>query len=138
MKFLFTCLFIMLISEAWAVPSLTSDANEDGLPDQWYELTNGRVSALKVDRDYDGRVDYLVKYSKKGKVTYEEYDYNFDGLLDDYYFYDDGLLIRQEIDTNFDEIVDVWVYLSEGIYIEKLEQDSDFDGQVDLVREYGR
>jgi len=137
MKILLTCLFFFLIFEAGAVPSLTADANEDGLPDQWYELTDGRVTTLKVDRDYDGRMDYLVKYNKKGKVTYEEYDYNYDGLMDDYYFYDDGRLIRQEIDTNFDEKVDVWVYLFDGIYIEKLEQDSDFDGQIDLVQEYG-
>lgn len=138
MKILLACLFIFLISEAGAVPSLTSDANEDGFPDQWYELTDGRVTILKVDRDYDGRVDYLVKYGRMGGVTYEEYDYNYDGLMDDYYFYDDGRLIRQEIDTNFDQRVDIWVYLFDGIYIEKIEQDSDFDGQVDLVQEYGR
>ncbi|MQY76580.1 MAG: hypothetical protein GH155_03035, partial [Spirochaeta sp.] len=71
MKILLTFLFIFLISEAGAVPSLTSDANEDGAADQWYELTDGRVATLKVDRDYDSRVDYLVKYSRMGKVIYE-------------------------------------------------------------------
>jgi len=138
MKILLTCLFIFLVFEAGAMPALTSDANEDGFPDQWYEFTDGRVTTLKGDRNYDGRIDCLVKYSKMGNVTYEEYDYNYDGLMDDYYFYDDGRLIRQEIDTNFDEKVDVWVHLFEGIYIEKIEQDSDFDGQIDLVQEYGR
>ncbi|MBA7527555.1 hypothetical protein ES705_19731 [subsurface metagenome] len=96
MKFLLSCLFIFLISEAWAVPSLTSDANEDGLPDQWYELTDGRLTTLKVDRDYDGR---LIR---------QEIDTNFDEKVDVWAYLFDGIYIEKlEQDSDFDGRIDL-------------------------------
>jgi hypothetical protein len=118
-------------------PAYALDSNRDGKPDQWYEVTDGQVRGLSQDRNYDGRVDYLVEYDREGRKVREEMDFNFDGRMDDFYYFENGALIRQEIDSNFDQRIDVWVFL-EGPYIHRYEMDRDFDGRVDVVKDYGQ
>ena len=115
----------------------TADSNADGKPDQWYNMENNEIRHMEMDRNFDGKVDYLADYSKDGKLVSEEMDYNYDGKMDDFYFYDgEGVLIREEIDSNFDGKTDIWIYLYKGIYIKKYEKDTDFDGKPDVVKDY--
>jgi hypothetical protein len=127
-----SCLPLAAASSAYVV-----DQNQDGSPDQWYEVSDGRILSLRQDRNYDGRVDYLVEYDRGGRKTREEMDFNFDGLMDDFYYFEKGELVRQEIDSNFDDRIDIWVFL-EGPYIRRYEMDKDFDGRVDVVKDYGQ
>jgi hypothetical protein len=120
-----------------ANPAYTGDENKDGIPDQWIEIIEKSLTRMKIDRNYDGQVDYTVDLDALGVRLYEEYDFNYDGTMDDFYYYERGQLIRQEVDTNFDGRIDVWVYLHEGLYIKSYERDSDYDGEIDLVKEYG-
>ena len=118
-----------------ASPGQAIDSNQDGEPDQWYEVVEGHIEQVSMDSNFDSRIDYKVIYDPKHRKVYEEMDFNFDGEMDDFYFFDEGKLIRQEIDSNFDGQVDIWVYL-DGLYILKYEMDSDFDGAVDVVKDY--
>ena len=114
------------------------DNNDDGQPDQWFTMDGDEVVEMEMDRDYDGNVDYAVRYNGNTEVAFEKYDFNHDGRMDDFYYYDeDGLLSRQEIDSNFDDKIDIWVYLYQGMYIKKFERDVDYDGKIDLIKEYG-
>jgi hypothetical protein len=119
----------------YAFPGQAVDSNDDGEPDQWYEVSDAQIGKVSMDRNFDTVIDYNVEYDLSHRKVYEEMDFNHDGQMDDFYYFEAGKLIRQEIDTNFDGAVDVWVYL-DGMYILKYEMDSDFDGNIDLVKDY--
>ena len=118
-----------------ASPGTAVDSNSDGQPDQWYEVTGGKIEKVSMDRNFDTVIDYNVEYDLGHRKLYEEMDFNHDGQMDDFYYFEEGKLVRQEIDSNFDGAVDVWVYL-DGMYILKYEIDSDFDGNIDFVKDY--
>jgi hypothetical protein len=118
-----------------ASPGRGVDSNNDGAPDQWYEVSDGRIQKVSLDRNYDSLIDYAVEYDLQHRKLYEEMDFNHDGKMDDFYFFEEGKLIREEIDSNFDGAVDIWVHL-DGMYILRYEMDSDFDGKIDLTRNY--
>ena len=132
---------LLALGEAFADnPAMyTADSNNDGKPDQWYSMENDAVKYLEMDRNYDGKVDYIADYGEDGKLIKEELDFNYDGKMDDFYYYnEDGVLSREEIDSNFDGKPDIWIYLYKGIYIKKYEKDKNFDGRVDIVKDYSK
>ncbi len=139
MKSAIACAVLVLLALSnLGAAQYTFDGNNDGEPDQWFLAEGEIVLEMKMDRDYDGAVDYLARFNDKKEIVYEEYDFNHDGGMDDFYYYDDeGLLVRQEIDSNFDEKVDIWIFLYQGMYIKRYERDVDHDGRVDLVKDYG-
>jgi hypothetical protein len=118
-----------------AAPVFTNDQNNDGSPDQWYEVSDGRVIRVSMDRNYDSRIDYSVEYDREGGKTLEAMDFNYDGVMDDFYYFDAGKLVRQEIDSNYDGRIDIWVHL-DGLYIQRYEMDRDFDGTIDYTKDY--
>jgi hypothetical protein len=132
-------LFVLLVLLGACLPlnadTYAADSNEDGEPDQWYEMLDGQVTEVRMDRNFDGTVDYRVRYDGQSRKVLEEMDFNFDGQMDDFSYYEEGRLAREEIDSNFDGRVDVWVTM-EGMYIRRYEMDRDFDGKVDTVKDY--
>ena len=124
-----------ILSASPGPPGQAVDSNSDGQADQWFEITEGRIEKVSMDRNFDTFVDYNVEYDLQHRKIYEELDFNHDGEMDDFYFFEEGKLIRQEIDSNFDGKIDVWVYL-DGLYIHKYEMDSDFDGTIDVTKDY--
>ncbi len=142
-RFLFVAVFsVIFVFGLWAGDRkfmYTTDSNDDGKPDQWYNMQDGKITYIEMDRNYDGKVDYKAEYNKDGKMETEEMDYNYDGKMDDFYYYDDdGILAREEIDSNFDGKIDIWIYLYKGIYIKKYEKDTNFDGKIDVVKDYDK
>ncbi len=137
---IFVSLFLVVYAYAGDQKFMyTADSNDDGKPDQWYNMQNNMVTYIEMDRNYDGEVDYKAEYNDEGKMETEEMDFNFDGKMDDFYYYDEeGILAREEIDSNFDGKVDVWIYLYKGIYIKKYEKDTNFDGKIDVVKDYDK
>jgi hypothetical protein len=136
MKVLFILVLALCVASILsASPGQAVDSNSDGRVDQWFEITEGRVEKISMDRNYDTFVDYNVEYDLQYRKLYEELDFNHDGEMDDFYYFEEGKLIRQEIDSNFDGEIDVWVYL-DGLYIRKYEMDSDFDGKIDVTKDY--
>ena len=134
-RILIVIFFFGLLSVNVFSQEIADDTNDDGEPDRWIYISGGAVDRIEVDRDFDGKVDYIIFYDEEDLKKEEQLDYNFDGEMDDFYFYAKGKLKRREIDTNYDTEIDVWVYL-DGIYIEKYEKDTDFDGKVDFVEDY--
>jgi hypothetical protein len=132
---LFFVFFICITGWLSASPEKAVDSNRDGKADQWYEVSDGRIERVSMDRNYDSVIDYNVEYDLGHQKLYEELDFNHDGQMDDFYYFEEGRLVRQEIDSNFDGDIDIWVYL-DGMYILKYEMDKDFDGTVDVVKDY--
>jgi hypothetical protein len=128
-------LFLVAVPFVQGSPGRMVDSNDDGMADQWYEVSDGRVEKVSMDRNFDARIDYNVEYDIQHRKVYEELDFNHDGRMDDFYFFEEGKLVRQEIDSNFDGVVDIWVYL-DGMYILKFEMDKDFDGTIDVIKDY--
>ena len=129
-------LLLAVLHPVSSAPGITLDRNGDGHPDQWYEVADGRVTGLSLDRNFDEQVDYTVEYDADNRKTREEMDFNFDGRMDDFYFFEEGKLVRQEVDSNFDGRIDVWVSL-EGQYIRGYEMDRDFDGVAEVRKAFG-
>ncbi len=127
---------LAVLPHAPADPALELDRNGDGKPDQWYEVTDGRVVGSRMDRNYDGQVDYIVEYDADNRKVREEMDFNYDGRMDDFYFFEDGHLVREEVDSNFDGRIDLWVHL-EGQYVRSYEMDRDFDGVAEVRKAFG-
>ncbi len=111
------------------------DTNGDGQPDRWIIVNAGNVAEIHLDRNYDGKVDYIVSYNEANEKVGESLDFNYDGEFDDFYYYARDKMKRREIDTNFDGKIDIWVYL-DGIYIEKYQKDINFDGIIDITEDY--
>jgi hypothetical protein len=132
---LIAVLFIALFAVSAFGQEITDDNNDDGKIDRWIYLSGGTVERVEIDRDFDGKVDYIIFYDEEDLKKEEQLDYNYDGEMDDLYLYVKGKLKRREIDTNYDSKIDVWVYL-DGIYIEKYEKDTDFDGEIDFIKNY--
>lgn len=92
----------------------------------------------RIDRNSDGRVDYVAKSERGGAKSFEAMDFNNDGFLDDFYIYEKGSLVRREVDSNFDLKIDLWLYLYEGTYVEAYERDVDFNGTIDVVKSFAK
>lgn len=135
--FCMLCLSLAFISPCTAnVSERTDDKNSDGEVDTWIEIEGGDILCLRMDTNYDGRVDYLLRTDMEGEKIYEEADTNHDGGMDDFHFYTGGVLVRRELDSNQDGAVDIWVYLYEGVYIQKYARDTDYDGIIDKEKDY--
>ncbi len=135
-KYIFIALLFLSSSLLFSLSDYQTDENKDGNTDKWVEVVDEYISCIKIDTNYDGNIDCLIKYNENYNKTYEELDFNHDGAMDDYYYYDNGVLKYRELDSNYDGKIDIWIYLTEGVYIEKYEWDRDFDGKIDLVKEF--
>jgi hypothetical protein len=136
MRNYFLLCFLLLSVSLTANNQVSSDENGDGRADTWTVFEEGRRETVLYDSDFDGQVDFALKYGKKSQIIEQQQDFNRDGGMDDFYFFENEVLIRREMDTNYDGEIDIWVYLKEGIYITRYEQDTDFDGEIDKVKSF--
>ena len=135
-RYAFVAIFICCAVAAFPVTEYAFDSNKDGRPDKWYVYEDGYVNVERSDLNFDGKVDFIVEFDKKGKKKYEEMDNNFDGVMDTFYYYEKGVAVKNTIDSNYDGKVDIWIYL-QGVYVDRYEQDTDFDGVIDRTRVFG-
>lgn len=89
---LFACVFFVAHSEA-----------------QEPQTTTISPKQVKVDSNYDGRVDRIEFYDSKGQVSRVEVDANADGVMEEVVIYEGGKPARSERDTNGDGKPDVWL-----------------------------
>lgn len=66
---------------------------------------------IRVDSNFDGKVDRIETYDSNGKPVKVEADNNFDGIMDETLVYQDGKPCKSEKDTNKDGKPDVWIDL---------------------------
>ena len=64
---------------------------------------------VKVDSDFDGKIDRTEYYNDEGKVERVELDRSGDGKIDEWVTYKDGKPFASERDTNADGKPDIWL-----------------------------
>ena len=102
-----------------------------------YEIENVRVVRKEIDVNFDGTIDVIRFYNRRGVPFREELDTNFDGNVDRRNYYDGDRLVRREIDTNGDGTFDERRHYAEGELF-RVERDTTGDGQSDTWQFYER
>lgn len=115
------------------------DLNKDGIPDayQYSRVVDDQPAIFRkeVDINFDGKIDLIRSFNKKGDLVAERLDHDFDGRIDVVNHFEKGVIIKKEYDTNFDSNVDLWRYFDKGTIARK-EADLNHDGKVDYWEYY--
>lgn len=92
------------------------DYNRDGVLDQvWRYSPSGTFPGTRLDRNLDGRTDYLDVADKRGDVVSAEADDDFDGNFETRYRFRAGNFESGEVDTDGDTIVDLKMTYRHGV-----------------------
>lgn len=78
------------------------DFNNDGTLDVRWTFKNYRSTRTEVDRDLDGKVDFVDYFNSKGWVKESLADDDFNGSFETKYFYNKGNLSLQKSDLDGD------------------------------------
>jgi len=115
------------------------DLNGDGAPDayQFTQLVEDETVVFRkeVDVNFDGRIDLIRVFNKKGGLVGERLDHDFDGQIDVVNVFEKGTIVRKEYDTNFDGNVDLTRFFDKGV-ISRKEADLDHNGAIDYWEYY--
>lgn len=90
------------------------DYNRDGVLDEkWTFAPRGTLLKSEVDRNLDGKVDYIIHHDSAGLIETAEADDNFDGIFETRNRFRSGNLELSEADTDDDRYHDLrWHYTS--------------------------
>ncbi len=92
------------------------DHNGDGvLDEQWTLSPSGATLGVRVDRNLDGKVDYVIHYDQRGHVETAEGDDDFDGKFESRYRFRYGNVSSSDTDTDGDGFPDMSSYFKHGI-----------------------
>ncbi len=89
------------------VPANTDgiDFNRDGVLDEhWTFSASGFQLGSKVDRNLDGKIDYIVHFNQRGHMESVEADEDFNGTFESRYHYKLGNAEWSEVDTDGDTL----------------------------------
>jgi len=94
------------------------DHNGDGvLHDKWTYSPGGLPITNEVDRNLDGKVDYIAHFDRRGVIEFAEADNNFDGIFESRYRFKSGNLEIAEIDTDGDGLPDIRTNYVNGVEV---------------------
>jgi len=84
------------------------DLNNDGVADVYYEYEDDGYYEL-MDRNFDGRIDQMSRYSLEHYLESAKSDDDFDGFLETKIIYKDSLMAAVLVDTDNNQLVDVFL-----------------------------
>lgn len=58
------------------------DHNGDGTLDEKWTIVNNMYSKIEADRNFDGQVDNISEFDRKGIIKHAKFDENFDGTFE--------------------------------------------------------
>jgi len=90
------------------------DMNGDGVLDEKWIYKDQRISRTEVDRNFDGNVDIIYDFDRKGILKESKQDDNFDGIFESVFKFADGLTQTQESDLNQDGNIDYKAQFKHG------------------------
>lgn len=101
------------------------DYNDDGQLDEKWTYINNRISKSESDRNFDGKIDLIYKYDRKGLIKFAEADEDFNGKFETRHYYRRGNATNSESDTNGDGFYDnkisyIFGVIDEIIFLNKL------------------
>jgi len=96
------------------------DHNADGILDEKWFYKNNRITKTESDRNFNGKVDLVHFYDRRGIISKTESDDNFDGIFETTYKYENGHVVLQESDLNNDGKIDYISTFEYGILKESI------------------
>lgn len=134
------------------------DFDGDGRIDERVLLAGNRVDRVETDRNRDGRVDAVARYSADGEIDRAELDEDFDGRFETSLRYEDNQPVEGGTDRDGDGALDARTIYAHGVLVKEEEFDkharisrtvqfrggvpvsgefdSDGDGVLDTARTY--
>ena len=135
------------------------DYDGDGKNEEIWIYKDNRPDRTEIDKNRDGNMDLITRFSRRNLISSTEIDANFDGVFETIIKYREGLPYIEESDSDQDGNIDLKTYFKFGgvdqihifnnnstrpIKIQKFEMgklvsaefDSNGDGILDAVYEY--
>jgi hypothetical protein len=95
-----------------------TDHNGDGvLDDRWTYARSDRPLRNEVDRNLDGKIDYIARFSRFGTIVSGEDDDDFDGVFESRMTYRQGNPELIETDTDGDGFRDLRTNFEHGVHV---------------------
>ena len=92
------------------------DLNGDGILDEkWTHAPSGTVMKSELDRNLDGKIDYIVHFDRHGLLATAESDDNFDGVFETKIRFHLNNIETAEVDTDGDGYRDLVSHYTNGI-----------------------
>ena len=111
----FLCgIVVMIIFYYTPVTDDGIDYNGDGNLDEKWTYVNYRISKTELDRNFDGKVDFITSFNRKGMVESSISDEDFDGTFETEGSYYYGNMIWLKSDTTGDGFKDYKIDYKNG------------------------
>jgi hypothetical protein len=92
------------------------DHNHDGVPDErWHLSASGAPATYEIDRNLDGKVDFVQRYDTHGNVESASSDDDFNGTFESHHRYSKGNIEVSETDSDGNGIPDVRSNYDNGV-----------------------
>lgn len=115
---------------------LALDTDADGIPDTWFQISDGRITRVSRDTDKNGKADFTAHFSRDQGLPVSEVQYKGDtGQVTLKTEFEEGIKTKREADENGDGNPDHWWYYLGG-RLSKEAWDRDADGKIEEVRRY--
>ena len=87
------------------------------LDERWTFAPGGRTVKYDIDRNRDGKVDYITRFSRDGTIDFVDADDNFDGVFESRTHYRQGNPELTETDTDKDGFRDFKTNFEHGVIV---------------------
>lgn len=91
------------------------DYNGDGKLDEKWTYVNYRISKTELDRNFDGNIDFIYSFDRRGLIESSSSDEDFNGTFETDTYYDDGNPVWQKSDTTGDGFKDYKIIFKNGV-----------------------
>ncbi len=91
------------------------DYNGDGSLDEKWTYVNYLISKTELDRNLDGKTDFIYLFDRKGLIESSSSDEDFNGTFETDIYYDYGNAIWQKSDTTGDGYKDYRIDFKHGL-----------------------
>lgn len=112
------------------------DYNGDGKLDETWTYNNHTLSKTELDRNFDGTVDFIYSFDRRGLLESGSSDDDFDGTFETETYYDYGNIVWQKTDTSGDGFKNYRVDFRHGV-AEKVSFFDSVTKKVIKIQEFG-
>jgi len=124
-------------SKTGKLAALSVDSNRNGKVDTVSHMDGTRILRIEVDQDENGRIDRWDFYGPDRKLERVGFSRQNDGVMDAVAYYEsEGVLSRMEVSTRRDGTFDRLEHYVDG-HLTRTAEDTDGDGRADKWDEYG-